>query len=140
MTADIRRPRAEVAAFACDPANVPAWYSTIRSVDVLTEGPPAVGSRIRFVGRFLGHTIDHTYEVADLVAGERMVMTTVSGPFPMTTTYEFADLGTGATRMGMRNHGRPSGCGAVAAPVLARAVRRAMTHDLRALTRLLERR
>ena len=140
MTADIRRPRGEVAAFACDPTNVPAWYANIRSVDVLTPGPLALGSRMRFVATFLGRTIDYTYEVSDLVPGERLTMTTASGPFPMTTTYAFEDLGTTTTRMTMRNHGSPSGFGAVAAPVMARAMRHAMTKDLRALTRLLERR
>lgn len=140
LTADIRRPRPEVAAFACDPANVPAWYANIRSVEVLTPGGLQVGSRMRFVATFLGRTIDYTYEVADLVPGVRMTMTTASGPFPMTTTYAFEDLDTAATRMSMRNHGSPSGFGAVAAPVMARAMRHAMTKDLRALTRLLERR
>jgi uncharacterized membrane protein len=140
MTADIRRPREEVAAFACDPHNVPRWYRNIESVDVVPEGPVAVGSRMRFVTRFLGRSIDHTYEVVELAAGERMTMTTASGPFPMTTEYAFETLPTGSTRMTMRNHGTPSGFGAVAAPVLRRAVQHAMTRDLRALTELLEHR
>ncbi|MEO8522099.1 MAG: ATPase, partial [Acidobacteriota bacterium] len=29
----IQRPRAEVAEFAADPANVPAWYVNIKSVE-----------------------------------------------------------------------------------------------------------
>ena len=138
MLADIRRPRAEVAAFASDPRNAPRWYANIRSVEVLTDGPVGVGSRMRFVATFLGRTIDYTYEVVELVPGERMTMTTGSGPFPMTTTYVFEDLGTGSTRMSLRNHGSPSGFGAVAAPVMRVAMQRAVTKDLRALTRLLE--
>ena len=58
MTADIRRPRREVAAFAMDPENVPAWYANIRVVEVLTEGPLSAGSRMRFVAAFLGRTLD----------------------------------------------------------------------------------
>lgn len=138
LMADIRRPRAEVAAFACDPENVPRWYRNIRTVEVLDDGPLRVGSRMRFVARFLGRTIDYTYEVTELVPGERLTMTTASGPFPMTTTYSFEDLPTGSTRMSLRNHGSPSGFGAVAAPVMARAMERAMTKDLRRLTALLE--
>jgi uncharacterized membrane protein len=140
MVADIRRPREEVAAFACDPRNVTRWYRNIHTVEVLTDGPVTVGSRVRFVARFLGRSIDYTYEVVELVAGERMTMTTASGPFPMTTEYAFETLDTGATRMTMRNHGTPSGFGAVAAPVLRRAMQHAMTRDLRALTQLLEHR
>lgn len=140
MTADIRRPRAEVAAFACDPANAPAWYANIRSVELLGPGPVATGARARFVARFLGRTLTYTYEVTELVPGERLTMTTDSGPFPMTTTYVFEDLPTGSTRMTMRNHGSPAGFGALASPVIGRAMRHAMTKDLRALTELLERR
>ena len=138
MTADIRRPRREVAAFAMDPENVPAWYANIRVVEVLTERPLSAGSRMRFVAAFLGRTLDYTYEVTELVPGERLTMSTTSGPFPMTTTYSFEDLATGTTRMTMRNHGLPSGFGALAAPVLRRAMQRAMAKDLRRLTRLLE--
>lgn len=133
----ISRPRAEVAAFACDPTNVPRWYSNIHAVDVLSEGPLAVGSRMRFVASFLGRTIHYTYEVTELAAGERLTMTTASGPFPMTTTYTFEDA-DGATRMTLRNHGSPSGFGAVAAPVVRRAMSRANAKDLRALAGVLE--
>lgn len=139
VQADIRRPRGEVAAFATDPANVPRWYRNIRSVELLDAPPLRVGSRMRFVARFLGRTIAYTYEVTELVPGERLVMSTAEGPFPMTTTYSFTDLPSGSTRMTLRNHGSPSGFGAVAAPVLSRAMERATTKDLTRLQRLLER-
>jgi hypothetical protein len=51
----------------------------------------------------------------------------------METTYTWQDAGEGATRMTLRNRGRPSGFAKVAAPVMARAMRRAMTKDLRRL-------
>jgi hypothetical protein len=51
----------------------------------------------------------------------------------METTYTWQDAGEGATRMTLRNRGRPSGFAKVAAPVMARAMRRAMTQDLRRL-------
>lgn len=41
--------------------------------------------------------------------------------------------------MTLRNHGEPSGFGHVAAPVMARAMRRANRNDLQTLKRLLER-
>lgn len=138
MMADIRRPREEVAAFACDPANAPAWYANIRSATVLGDAPFSRGTRVRFVARFLGRTLAYTYEVTELVPGERLTMSTSSGPFPMTTSYVFEDLRTGSTRMTMRNHGSPSGFAGIATPLLTRAMRRAMTKDLARLTRVLE--
>ena len=67
----IRRPRAEVAAYAGDPANAPEWYVNIRSVAWRTPPPVAVGSRMDFVAHFLGRRLAYTYEVTDLLPGER---------------------------------------------------------------------
>ena len=87
-----------------------------------------------FVARFLGRRIEYTYEVVDLVPGERLVMRTAQGPFPMQTTYTWEPV-DGGTRMTLRNNGAPSGFATVAAPVMELAMRRAMTKDLAALKR-----
>ena len=136
----ISRPRDAVAAFAADPDNTTAWYSKIEAVEWQTPPPLAVGSRLAFVARFLGRRLAYTYEVRELVAGERLVMSTEQGPFPMETTYTWRDAGEGATRMTLRNRGEPSGFSKVAAPVMARAMRRAMTKDLERLGAILEER
>jgi len=135
----IRRPVAEVAAFAGDPGNAPEWYANIASVEWRTPPPVAVGSRMDFVARFLGRRLAYTYEVVDLVPGERLVMRTADGPFPMETTYRWEPLDAGATRMTLRNRGRPSGFSAVLTPFLVGAVRRANRKDLVALRTRLER-
>ena len=130
-------PRARVAALATDPLNAPRWYANIRSVELLTDPPVRLGSRMRFVAAFLGRRIDYIYEVLELVPGERLTMSTASGPFPMTTTYSFEDV-EGGTRMTLRNHGSPRGFGAVAGPVMRRAIERANRKDLDAIKALLE--
>ncbi len=134
----IARPVAEVAEFAGDPGNAPAWYSRIRSVDWQTPPPVAVGSRMDFVAHFLRRRLAYTYEVAELVPHERLVMRTAQGPFPMETTYTWEEVAGGATRMTLRNSGEPSGFAGVAAPAMAVAMRRAMTGDLARLKELLE--
>jgi hypothetical protein len=133
----IRRPVAEVAAYAGNPTNAPEWYANISSVEWETPPPVAVGSRMAFVAHFLGRRLAYTYEVTELVPGERLVMRTAQGPFPMETTYTWEPVGDG-TRMTLRNRGRPSGFSAVARPVMAAAMRRANTKDLAALRTLLE--
>jgi hypothetical protein len=135
---EIDRPRAEVAAFASDPDNAVAWYENIMEVAWRTPKPVAVGTRIAFVARFLGRRLAYTYEVRELVEGERFVMSTAEGPFPMETTYTWEDTPSGGTRMTLRNRGAPSGFRGLAAPLMAMAVRRANRHDLRSLKSLLE--
>ncbi len=136
---EIGRPREEVAGYAADPGNATEWYANIASVHWQTEPPVRVGSRMAFVARFLGRTLEYTYEVRELVAGERLVMSTSQGPFPMETTYEWADAGPGRTRMSLRNRGEPSGFSKVVAPMMAAAMRRANQKDLERLRDLLER-
>ena len=137
---DIARRRAEVAAYAADPDNATSWYENIKAVEWETPPPLGVGSRIAFVAQFLGRTLSYTYEVREDVQGERLVMSTSQGPFPMVTTYAWEDTSDGGTRMTLRNRGEPAGFKAVAAPLMARAMRRANEKDLRRLKELLERR
>lgn len=134
----IARPPAEVAAYAGDPTNAPEWYVNIKSVRWETAPPVGVGSRMDFVARFLGRRIAYTYEVAELLPGERLVMRTADGPFPMETTYTWEPV-EGGTRMRLRNRGDLSGFGRLAAPLMERAMRRATTKDLARLKALLER-
>ena len=136
---EIARPRDEVAAFAADPGNATAWYKNIKAVDWETPPPVTVGSKLRFCARFLGRTLEYTYDVREIDPGRRFVMATAQGPFPMETTYVWEDLAPGKTKMTLRNRGEPSGFAAVTAPVMTRAMRRANEADLRRLKAILER-
>ena len=131
-------PREAVAAYAGDPSHAPEWYANIDSVRWRTSPPLAVGSRMDFEARFLGRRLAYTYEVVELVPGERLVMRTSDGPFPMETTYTWSTAPEGTT-MTLRNRGNPSGFAKVAAPVLRRAMKAAMTKDLARLATRLER-
>lgn len=133
----IDRPVGVVSAYAGDPTNAPEWYVNITSVHWQTPPPVAVGSRMDFVARFLGRRIAYTYEVAELVPGERLVMRTQQGPFPMETTYTWSPEGEG-TRMTLTNRGEPTGFAAVTRPLMEKAMRRATTKDLARLKDILE--
>ena len=134
----IARPVEVVAAYAADPENAPEWYENIRSIEWETPAPVALGSRMRFVARFLGRELAYTYEVVELEPGRRLVMRTAQGPFPMETTYTWEPHGDGSTRMTLRNRGEPAGFSKLVAPLMATAMRRANTKDLANLSRLLE--
>jgi Polyketide cyclase / dehydrase and lipid transport len=127
-----------VAEFAADPTNAPAWYRNIKTVRWETEPAVTVGARMAFVASFLGRELAYTYEIRELDAGRRLVMSTSEGPFPMETTYVWEDAGPGQTRMALRNRGEATGYPHLASPFVSFSMRRANTKDLRRLKALLE--
>ena len=124
--------REQAASYASDPDHATEWYENIKAVEWKTPRPLAVGSQVVFVASFLGRRLSYTYEVVELEPGERLVMRSADGPFPMETTYEWHDEGD-ATSMSLRNRGEPAGFARVAAPVLAASMRRANQRDLERL-------
>jgi len=136
---DIARPRSVVASYASDPDNATRWYQNITSVEWETPRPLTVGSRVAFVARFLGRRLAYTYEVTELIPGERLVQSTTEGPLPMETTYTWTDNQAGGTRMQLRNRGNPAGFSGLVAPMMTRAIRRANQKDLSQLKSILER-
>jgi uncharacterized membrane protein len=144
MAVDVRtdividRPVDDVAQYASDPSNAPQWYVNIRSVEWQTPPPLATGSKLAFVAHFLGRRLAYTHEIVEFVPGQRLVMRTAQGPFPMQTTYTWQSRGAGHTLMTLRNHGEPAGFSRISAPFLATAMRRANRKDLARLKNLLE--
>jgi hypothetical protein len=134
----IRRPRSVVADYAADPDNATAWYVNIKGVQWKTPRPLATGSQFTFTATFLGRTLTYTYEVVELIPDSLFVMRTAEGPFPMETTYEWSDADSDSTRMVLRNRGEPTGFSGIAAPIMAAAMKRANTKDLKRLKAILE--
>jgi uncharacterized membrane protein len=135
---EIDRPRAEVAAYAADPDNATSWYRNIAAVAWQSPKPLRIGSQVAFVARFLGRRLEYTYEVAEMIPGERFVQRTAQGPFPMETTYSWVDSPAGGTTMRLRNRGEPAGFSKLAAPIMASTIRRANQKDLARLKAILE--
>ena len=136
---EIARPRGEVATYASDPDNATAWYENIKTVEWKTARQAlSVGARVAFTAAFMGRRLAYIYEITDFVPGERLVMTTADGPFPMETTYTWQETQTGSTKMTLRNRGEPAGFSKLTAPMLAAAMRRANRNDLKRLKAILE--
>ncbi|WP_309121840.1 SRPBCC family protein [Paenibacillus sp.] len=134
----IRRPREAVSAYAADPDNAPAWYANIDSAVWKTPKSLGIGSRIAFEAKFLGKPLAYIYEITEYVPGERLVMKTAEGPFPMETTYTWESVDGNATLMTLRNRGVPSGFSKLFAPMMSTLMRRANEKDLKKITAILE--
>jgi len=115
----INRPAEAVSAYAADPSNAPDWYTNIESAKWRTSPPLRTGAKVAFSAHFLGRRLEYTYEVVAFVPGERLVMRTAQGPFPMETTYTWASAGNGSTHMTLRNRGEPTGFSKILAPFMA---------------------
>ena len=120
---EIGLPRVEVAIYATDASNDPLWIGGVVESGVLSDGPVRQGTCMARVAKFLGKRIEYVNEVIEYDPGVRLVMKSVSGPFPMTVSYEFEEA---------------EGFFKLAAPVLARFVKRSITRDLETLKGLLE--
>lgn len=78
---------AVVSTFAADPTHAPEWYPNLRSVTWKAPPPASLGSRMEFKAQYLGRRLIYTYEIVVVVPGERLVMRTADGPFPMESTH-----------------------------------------------------
>lgn len=134
----INRPKAAVAKFAADPNNATAWYTNIKSVDVLTGPPLRKGSRMAFMVKFMGEEIAYTYTVADYVPGKILIMDAADGFFPIQTTYLWDSVADQGTRMTLINQGFPTGFSKWMTPVVSFMMGYYNRKDLRKLKRIME--
>jgi hypothetical protein len=131
-------PKSQVADFATQPDNATKWYKNIKSVKWITPKPLALYSQIAFEAKFLGKTLAYVYEIKEWIAGEKFVMRTADGPFPMETTYTWEAIGERMTRMTLRNRGEPAGFSKLFAPFMAMAMKKANQKDLKKLKSIME--
>jgi hypothetical protein len=135
--ATIARDRESVAQYAMDPRNDPVWISGITRAEMVSDPPLGKGSTIRRVATFLGQRIEYVMVVAEHEPGSRIVMRSIKSPFPMQVTYTFEDADR-ATRARIRVQGESRRLYLIGGPIMAGAVKRSISKDVRALKSILE--
>jgi Polyketide cyclase / dehydrase and lipid transport len=134
----INCPREKAAQFAANPDHAPDWYVNIKSAEWQTEKTIKVGSKMAFIAEFLGRRLEYVYEIVDYIPGQKLVMKTADGPFPMETTYTWDSINENQTKMTLRNKGVPSGFSKIFAPFMSLLMKRANKKDLIKIKEILE--
>jgi uncharacterized protein YndB with AHSA1/START domain len=121
----------DVAKIMFDPDNDPQWINGAHSVERLTPGPLAVGSRVRREGGFLGHRFSWVTEVVSLEPARQLDMQIVEGPMHGEVSFEVRAT-AGGSIAAVHNRGGT----AVPVPGMAWMIKRALAEDLRRLAQL----
>ncbi len=138
LSALVDCPLPQVFAFVSNPLNLPKWQHMIASIEPLTSGEVALGSKYRVSAEMMGRKIDGQMEVTTFdPAGGRFGFTNQAGPMQVTVTISLKPVGTGA-KIALHADGNPGGVFKIAEGVLAGQVRSQMEANLARLKSVLE--
>jgi uncharacterized protein YndB with AHSA1/START domain len=97
----IARPVEDVFAVLTDPTQSPRWSANAIEAELITSGPPGVGSRRRAVAKGpFGGTMENVMEVTELEPNRKVALKLISAPWGGTgrTWYTFTPV-EGGTRV-----------------------------------------
>jgi len=133
----IQRSVEDVFAYTSDYRTMPEWRGDVSEAEQLTEGPLAVGTRIRAGVKALGRPIDLVIEVTELEPGVRFGYRPVSGPLRTHNVYTFEPDG-GGTLVTLTDEIELRGIFGLLEPVMGRMVRRQYKASLGRLKSILD--
>jgi hypothetical protein len=132
----IRRSRQDVARYMFDPRNDAVWTTGVVECRPEQDGLLRTGAAVERVSKFLGRRMAYRIEVVDH-EDDRFVEMIAKEPFTIHVRYELEDA-EGGTLTRIVTRGEGTGFYRVAAPFLARMVRRSITNDLENLREVLD--
>jgi uncharacterized membrane protein len=135
----INLPTDDIFAYMTDIDNLVEWSSVVIAVRKTPPGSMHVGETFRSTIRFLGRWRDIIFEIVEFEPAHYMTLKSISGVAPCVFCYRFAPVEGGKTDVSMEAVIHVTGgILGLAEPVLARAIRRQLEHDLLTLKDLLE--
>lgn len=120
----VARPPEAVFDYVTDSSKLADWQTTKTSVEKLTEGPPALGTRVRERTKPPGgKEFEQVVEFTEFDRPRRLHVHIVEGPYPIDATYSFEADGDG-TRVTFVAEGPLSGVMRFAEPLMKRVLAR----------------
>ena len=135
---EINRKPEEVFAYVTDASNDPEWHTDVLEADRLSDGPIGVGSRFRWVLKFMGRK-EAEIEVISYEPPSSAQLRMVKGPLHPTITYRVEPT-RGGTRFTRRIDMEPEGMMKLMAPLFPMMIRRGNAKFVENLRRVLEQR
>lgn len=124
QTFQVARPPEEVFDYVTTPSNLQAWQTSKTRVEVLTDGPPRLGYRVREWTKPPGaKEFEQVVEFTDFDRPHRVHVHIVEGPQPVDGTWTFTPDGQG-TRVDFVAEGQLRGLMRLAEPVVKRVMGR----------------
>lgn len=131
----INRPVAVVFKYLSDPTKLPEWASMFDEATP-SETPVRVGTKIQTRSKFLGRTMESTFDVIEYEPNKRFV-TKTDKPFPLKRIDTYESEGDG-TKVAVVLEGDPGGFFRLAEPILSRIMKKQGQAQLETVKELLE--
>jgi len=137
----VPRPVDEVWAFVGDYANDPRFIDAVTKVELLFDGAPSVGARMRRSMRLpvVNKDVETEVEIVRVDPLRAIAFRATGLGLSFVETRELERVGPSSTRITFRLEGDPGGAVKLGERVMAWQAKRAMTSDLDALSRALAR-
>lgn len=91
----INRPVSQVFAFVSNPDNNTLWQPEVIEHTMVSDGPMALGSKMRHVSKFMGMRVQANVDVTEFVPDHKITFRVTSGTLPYTIQYCLDAEGSG---------------------------------------------
>jgi len=133
----IDRPMKDVFTFVADPNNMSKWNSAVVSIQQVTSGAVAVGTKFKTVGEVMGRRLEGEMQVQAYEPDTQCGFQLNAGPMQMNMTLTLKTVGTG-TKLNLHVEGNPAGVFKLAEGVMTGQVKSLMEGNLAKLKTVLE--
>lgn len=133
----IDRPVKDIFTFVSDPNNMSKWNSAVISIQQVTPGVVAVGTKFKTVGEAMGRRLEGELQVQTYEPETKCGFQLNAGPMQMNLMMSLKAVGTG-TKISLNVQGNPAGVFKLAEGVMTGQVKKLMEGNFAKLKSVLE--